>query len=712
MFLCLYMSAVSEHTETAIAINAQEYLVLERLALHVSKVFNDNVNYRRRCGIDDKLEKCLRLAKAEYSAEEKKLFAEKGAPEIFMPIADMKRRAALAMFSEIFATPGDKSWSLSTTPVVEVPEYVTEKAVTSVMNDFIDYIEATGNVPDPETAFYYAQDRMGEVMNEEESWAKVRAELMEREVHDRMVEGDWGDAFDQYSGYLSTYGTAVIQGPIPRMKYRKESVRKNGKTKFKMVPKIVLSFEAISPWDCFPSSGARKIEQGDFCIRQKYTPHDFYLFSKMKGKEWQRDNIHDVLRRWPNGGVYLPVPGESLRRMDENSVSDLSGQCVIEAINYFGEVRGSYLMEIGQHKDTEGKQLDPQEYYEVNVIVADHKVIYSRIIEPQIGRMLSKGTFYDISDSWWGDSPAEKCESTQRIANSATRDLVVNMAQSSGPQTVIKDIGRLHPSCSPAQSPWKVWLFESSVMGNNENPLHVFQPDSNIRELLLVFDWAMKQADNDTGIPAYTYGGAMAGGAGRTASGLQMMLENVNRGIKMVVTTTDRDVVRKTVKRVVDWLMLYSEDEHIKGDYEVNPSGVMSLVFREGGSVRRRAFLQLLRDPLVAQTILPSGVAAIVREEVRTLDINPDDVIPSREKLKEMDEIAVIQRQMELATKIAEAQAGGQQLGMSPDGQQQQQQQQQQQIQQDQMQQEPRPAPRPGLSSAMSVGAQQQGVPQ
>jgi hypothetical protein len=171
----------------------------------------------------------------------------------------------------------------------------------------------------------------------------------------------------------------------------------------------------------------------------------------------------------------------------------------------------------------------------------------------------------------------------------------------------------------------------------------------------------MKQADNDTGIPAYTYGAAMAGGAGRTSSGLAMMLENVNRGIKAVVTSTDTDVVRSVVAKTFDWLMLYSEDESIKGDVEINPSGVMSLVLRENGSVRRRAFLQLLANPLIAQAVLPSGIAAIIREEARSLDVNPDDVIPSREKLREMDEIAQFQRQLQLQEQLANTQAAGQQ---------------------------------------------------
>ena len=674
------MSEAGTHIDETNAVD-QADPVLQSVAIHVLGVFHNSMEHRRRAGIDKKLANCQRLARAEYSMEDKQLFREKGAPEIFMPIADMKRRAALSMFVEIFATPGDKAYTVNPSPVPEVPPEVTEKALTTTMNDFVEYASATGIVPSPEVAFVYAQDRMDEILNEEESWAKVRAELMENEVHDKMVEGFWLDAFAQYSQFLCTYGTAVIKGPIPRLVYKTKSKRTKAGTKFVMEPQISLTYEAVSPWDCFPSKGARKIDQGDFCVRVKYTPVDFSLFAQRKGKEWHPDVINDILQRHPTGGIVLDVPGENLRRTGENSTPDLYDQCVIEGIDFYGDIRGSSLEELGFRKDTDGNKLDSTQYYEVNAIVVDNKVIYCKIIEPQIGRNLSKGTFYCMPDSWWGDSVLEKCESTQRLCNAAVRDLVVNMAQCSGPQTIIKDIARLHPTCSAAQSPWKVWLFETSVMGDNGDPLKIFQPQSNIRELLAVFDWGMKQADNDTGIPAYAYGAAMAGGAGRTASGLEMMLENVNRGMKMVVMETDREVQRTTVMRTVKWLMLYGDKEHIKGDYEVNPSGVMSLIFREGGSVRRRAFLQLLANPLVAQAVLPSGIAAIIREEARTLDINPDDIVPSRERLQELDEMAVIQRQMQLAASMAEAQSGtGGGSGMLPYGQQQAQQQAQPQM--------------------------------
>lgn len=648
-------------------------LVMDALALHVLRIFDRNVTHRRTSGIDEKLKKCLRLSRCEYSPEDKALFKEKGAPEIFMPIADMKRRAAMAMFVETFSTPGDKSWTLSPTPVSDIPAEIRAKAIERTRQDYFEYASKSGKVPSAQHAVQYLQDRMGEMMNEESEWAKERALRMERKIHDLMIEGGWLGVFGQYSGHLCTYGTCVIEGPIPQLKMKKRYVKHGGVTRCEMVEEIALSYGVVSPWDCYPSKGARTVDQGDFCMKVRYVPADFLLFSKMSGPEWRRDNVNDILSRHESGGVFVDVVGENERRRMEGSESDLNDQCVIEGVKYYGSLRGNQLLDLGLLHDTSGNVIEDRNYYESCVIVVDNMVVYCKITDPEIGRPLSKGMFYSVPDSWWGDSILEKCESTQRLCNAAVRDLVVNMAQSSGPQTVIKDISRLHPSCSPSQSPWKVWLFQNSVMGQGDNPLHVFQPDSNIRELLLVFDFGMKQADNDTGIPAYTYGAAMAGGAGRTSSGLAMMLENVNRGIKAVVTSTDADVVRSVVTKTFDWLMLYSEDESIKGDVEVNPSGVMSLVLRENGSVRRRAFLQLLANPLIAQAVLPSGIAAIMREEARSLDVNPDDVIPSREKLKEMDEIAQFQRQLELREQMANTQAAGQQAmpegGQPPQGQ-------------------------------------------
>jgi hypothetical protein len=132
----------------------------------------------------------------------------------------------------------------------------------------------------------------------------------------------------------------------------------------------------------------------------------------------------------------------------------------------------------------------------------------------------------------------------------------------------------------------------------------------------------------------------------------------------MVVHATDRDVIRDVVKRTADHNLLYDEDESIKGDVEVNPSGVMGLILREQESARLTQALQLTANPIDMQIIGPKGRAALLRRKVMELDINPDEVIPSQEKLDELEEFGKMKQAIEMEAATAEQQQ--QQVAQKP----------------------------------------------
>jgi hypothetical protein len=60
-------------------------------------------------------------------------------------------------------------------------------------------------------------------------------------------------------------------------------------------------------------------------------------------------------------------------------------------------------------------------------------------------------------------------------------------------------------------------------------PIEFFQPESRAQELLLVFKELSSIADDVSAIPKYVQGGSAGGGAGRTASGLAMLMGNASR---------------------------------------------------------------------------------------------------------------------------------------------------------------------------------------
>ncbi len=668
--------------ERSVPVAVPSRIDMAELGRHIVRVFEVNAEHRRVSGIDDKLLASLRARKSEYSPAERAKIEEIGlSPDIYTPITDTKCRAAMAQIGEIFSSPGDKPWVLNATPIPEVPESVAKEAFVGILAGFMEVCELTGMIPSPEQVYAYAEARMDEVYRKQVEWATIRAERMEHKVHDQMTEGGWIDAFSAYCNYLCTYGTAVIRGPVPRVVLQPEMKETQvGTLKYSVAPKEVLCYEAVNPWDCYPSRGARKIGDGNICIRVRFMPDELWQFSQSvkKGKqdhgEWFVDTIDALLTKYPNGGVMIRgQPYDILRNALENDGVDITQKCDFEGIEFFGNVRGSVLLAMGVEKTQENDLIEDSRYYEVNAIEVDGHVVYCRIVNPCVGRPLSKGVFYDSVDSWWGDCIADKLKAVQKVTNSSLRNLVVNSAMTAGPQVWVKDVSRLADKSAGAmkQVPWKVWQFNLGQTGQTDVPIGILDLPSRIDELLRVFQWAKVQADEDSGIPAYTYGTNVSGGAGRTASGLAMLTEAANRGMKTVINATDRDVVRDIVGRTVRYNLVFGEDVSIKGDVEVNPSGVMGKILREQEIQKLGQLVNLLTNPVISQVTGPKALVAVLRQMFKANGVmNIDDILPSKEKIEELELIQEIKQLSEAVEAqqngMGAIEGGGEQMEEAP----------------------------------------------
>ena len=92
-------------------------------------------------------------------------------------------------------------------------------------------------------------------------------------------------------------------------------------------------------------------------------------------------------------------------------------------------------------------------------------------------------------------------------------------------------------------------------MGSTAAPMGFFQPTSNAQELMTVFDRFSQLADEVTGIPRYMTGDGMAGGAGRTASGMSMMIGNAGKTTKKTLMSIDMHVINPLLQATVAPLM-------------------------------------------------------------------------------------------------------------------------------------------------------------
>ena len=168
-------------------------------------------------------------------------------------------------------------------------------------------------------------------------------------------------------------------------------------------------------------------------------------------------------------------------------------------------------------------------------------------------------------------------------------------------------------------------------------------------ELMGIYQTFAKQADEVTGIPNYIYGSSSVGGAGRTASGLSMLMDNASKGIKQAVAETDK-VVAGVVERFYVHNMIYNPDPFIKGDFKVTPKGAMGLIMKEQIQRRRNEFLTATANPVDLQIVGQEGRAYLLRELAKGLQMDTDKLVKSQEVLKheaQMQQIAMQQMQQQ-----------------------------------------------------------------
>ena len=170
----------------------------------------------------------------------------------------------------------------------------------------------------------------------------------------------------------------------------------------------------------------------------------------------------------------------------------------------------------------------------------------------------------------------------------------------------------------------------------------------------MVYQHFCKQADDQSGIPAYVYGDMQVGGAGRTASGLSMLMGSAGKGIRQVIMHIDGNVTFPAVEAQYNWNMRYDDDDSIKGDVKITPMGAVTLANREQLNVRRVEFLQATANPIDAEIVGKPGRAAILREVAKGLSMPVDEIVPSKEKLEVQEKlVAAVQAQQQAQTQQA-----------------------------------------------------------
>jgi hypothetical protein len=163
-----------------------------------------------------------------------------------------------------------------------------------------------------------------------------------------------------------------------------------------------------------------------------------------------------------------------------------------------------------------------------------------------------------------------------------------------------------------------------------------FQPQSNAQELLTVYQQFMNMADDLSAIPKYITGSGATGGAGRTASGLAMLMQNASKILQTVAANIDRDVMAPALQQLVDIIMLTDTSGLLTGQEDIAVKGVNVAVQKETQRSRQLEFLQITANPMDFQIMGPKGRAAVLRAVSETIGMDGEDIVPPDEQLQQM----------------------------------------------------------------------------
>ena len=636
--------------------------VVQALAGYIRKQWNVAMMAKQQTA-ELRMLKSVRARRGEYDPDKLAQLREQGSSTIYMMLTSNKCRAASSWLRDTLITAAEeKPWTIAPTPMPELPPNQVQAIMQQAQAE-VQQLYMAGQPPTDQQVRERLLEMKDMAMSHTMDMAKRTAERMEVKMNDQLLEGSWTKAFSDFLDDITTFPAAFIKGPVVRRRPKLKWVPgPGGQFNLDVQDELALEWERVDPFNIYPAPDASDVDDGYLVERHKLHRADLQALIGVEG--YSEDAIRAVLDEYGRGGlrdwVYVDMNKASAEGKSTMGVQQNPSE-LIDALQFWGSVQGQLLRDWGLSED---EVPDPLMDYPIEAWVIGHWVIKAVVNPDPLGRKpYYKASYEDVPGAYWGNSVADLCRDAQDVCNAAARALVNNMSIASGPQ-VVYNIDRLPQGENITQMyPWKVWQVTSDPLAGTAPPMQFFQPSSLANELMAVYEKFAVLADEYTGIPRYMTGDSPQGGAARTASGMSMLMSNAGKSIKQVISSIDENVIRPVIERLYFYNMRYGDDPDLKGDVQIIARGATALIIKEQAQMRQNQFLQIaLQSPVVQQVIGMEGIAELLRQSAKTLDMNPDNIVPPVEILKQRmanAQQAAMQQQMMLNQQNGQAQAGG-----------------------------------------------------
>jgi len=611
-------------------------------------------------GWTTRLMDALRAFNGQYDAQTLAEIRAFGGSEIYARLIAMKCRGATSLLRDIYLTP-DRSWGINPPADPDVPEDIMQKVMMLVEGELAAMQQAGQQVPASAI-----RDRMQQLTmaakSAEKKAARNRAAQAQDKIDELLNSGGFYKAMAEFLVDLPLFPFAVIKGPVvkivPTVKWE------GGRPITKQEPRLF--WNRVSPFDIWWTPGVNDIEDAAVIERSQLTRADINDLLDLPG--YNQENLRKVLDEYGRGGLHDNTDNQDSERAvyenRENPTQNVSG--MITCLEFHGNVQGRMLME--NYGFTATEIPDPIRDYMVQAWMIGRYIIKIQLSpSPRKRHPYFITSFEKMPGTPVGNGLPDILADIQQVSNATLRSLCNNMSMSSGPQVVVRDDMLAGGETGNEMHPWKRWHVQGDMAmagGQTQKPIDFFQPTSNASELLGIYSRMGEIADELSAIPRHMSGANPGGGAGRTASGLAMLMGNASKMLQTVAANIDRDVMEPALTGLYEMLMLTDTSGMLTGDENIRVMGVNVAVQRETQRARQLEFLQITANPVDAQIIGIQGRAKILRAISNEIGLDGEGVVPPDDQLAASMQEA---KQAGMADAGGEAQGGQQDTGASGD---------------------------------------------
>jgi hypothetical protein len=582
-------------------------------------------------GWSGRLIEALRVFNGQYSPDKMREVAKFGGSQIYARLSAQKCRAASSLLRDVYLG-SDRPWTIRPPADPDIPDEILQKIDALLKHEAAMVAQTLGQQPPEDAAQQRKLALLESAMDAAKKKAAQQAKISEDRIEELLRGGMFYHALAEFIVDLPIFPFACIKGPTVKIMPEVSWPPGGGRPIVQQVPKMV--WGRISPFDIWWTPGVADIANANVIEKSRLTRAELNDLLDLPG--FNQDEVRLVLEEYGRGGLYdnwdTTDAERAVLESRENPAWNRSG--LISQMEFHGNVQGTILQEYGMPGVP-----DPLRDYHIDAYCIGSHVIKANLSpSPRARHNYFITSFEKVPGTPIGNGLVDMISDIQDVANATLRSLVNNVSISSGPQVVVND-----DRCRPEENtdelfPWKRWHVSNDPVGNNSKPpVEFFQPQSNANDLLTVFKAFVDLSDDVSAIPKYI-GGQASGGAGRTASGLAMLMGNASKILQTVAANIDRDVFEVALTQLADLVLLSDTTGILTGEEDISVQGVSVAVQRETQRQRQLEFLQHTANPMDMDIIGITGRGAVLRSVSQTIGLDGDKVVPSDEELQKKQE--------------------------------------------------------------------------